>query len=65
MVEVLMVVVVVGSLVVEEVEDSLLGLRVELEGLGEVLVVIVISLPGRTHATGLRSTNSIETVWGN
>jgi hypothetical protein len=59
------VVVVVGSLVVEVVEDSLLGLRVELEGLGEVLVVIVISLPGRTHATGLRSTNSIETVWGN
>ncbi|CAB4675909.1 unannotated protein [freshwater metagenome] len=57
-------VVVVGSLVVEEVEDPPLALRVVLDGATEVLVVMVISLPGRTQATGLRSTNSIETVWG-
>ena len=50
------------GMVVEEVEDPPLALRVVLDGLAEVLVVILISLPGRTQATGLRSTNSIETV---
>ena len=60
----LVVVVVIKGSVVETVGDAPLGLRVVVDGFGEVLVVIVISLPGRTHATGLRSTKSIKTVCG-